>query len=235
MSEHTMFFTPAGSIPPGKAPVKVERLEEAPVDARLLIDPDALRCAVPVHMGGLGGNPEDLSPLISCLCEASPSASLLFSAQRMSIEFLVRAENVALREYLMPDLLTFHKSATVPYNYEHNNLYIQNDGRHLFLSGGNYVVTNAQAEGFTLICPIKTDETSIAWCVVDSETQGFERLPHDMGSFASDAQIARILMRNFFGRGDYRLGEANLATKALDVQSALGVIYEELLSRKQLI
>jgi hypothetical protein len=56
-----------------------------------------------------------------------------------------------------------------------------------------------------------------------------------MGSFASDAQIARIVMRNVFFRGDELLGEANLATKALDVQSALGVIYEVLLSRKQLI
>ncbi len=203
------------------------------MDARQLINPDALRCAVPVHMGGLGGDPEDLSPLISRLCEASPSAALLFWAQRMAIEFLVHAENVALREFLMPDLLTFHKSATVPYNFEHNSLNVRNDSRHLFLSGGNYVMTNAQADGFTLICPVSTDRNSIAWCVVDSEAQGFERLPHDMGSFAADAKVARIEMRNVFFRGDEILGEADLASKVLEVQSALGVIYEYLLRHKQ--
>jgi alkylation response protein AidB-like acyl-CoA dehydrogenase len=194
----------------------------APVDTRQLIHPDALRCAVPVYMGGLGGAPEELSPLIRHLCEASPSAAMVFWAQRMAIEFLVHADNVGLREFLLPDLLSFHKSATVPYNHEHNHLQVSNDGRHLFLSGGNYEVANAQADGFTLICPAKTDENSFAWCVVDSEVQGFERLPHDTGLFAAEAKLARIEMRNVFFRGDELLGEANLANKALAVQKALG-------------
>jgi len=222
MSEYTPSFAPVQSA-------------KLPMDARQLIDPDALRCAVPVHMGGLGGDPGDLSPLIRRLCEASPSAALLFWAQRMAIEFLVHADNVALRDFLMPDLLTFHKSATVPYNFDHNSLHVSNDSRYLYLSGGNYVVTNAQADGFSLICPARTDGNSIAWCVVDSETQGFERWPHDMGAFASDAKVACIEMRNVFFRGDELLGEANLATKALEVQSALGVIYEDLLCHKQSI
>jgi len=230
-----MFSTPTSSTSLGIDPIMPNRLAEATMNAGQLINPDALRCAVPVHMGGLGGDPEELSRLISRLCEASPSAALLFWAQRMAIEFLVHAENVGLREFLMPDLLTFHKSATVPYNFEHNSLHVSNDSRHLFLSGGNYVVTNAQADGFILICPIKTDGNSIAWCVVDSETQGFERLPHDMGPFSSGAKVARIEMRNVFFRGDELLGEANLATKALEVQRALGVIYEDLLSRTQFI
>lgn len=203
------------------------------MDARQLIHSDALRCAVPIHMGGLGGAPEELSPLIRRLCEASPSAAMVFWAQRMAIEFLVHADNVGLREYLLPDLLSFHKSATVPYNVEHNHLQVSNNGRHLFLSGGNYEAANAQADGFTLICTAKTDESSFAWCVVDSEVQGFERLPHDMASFAADAKLARIEMRNVFFRGDELLGEADLANKVREVQMALGVIFTDLLCDKQ--
>ena len=203
------------------------------MDTRLLINPDMLRCAVPAFMGGLGGAPEDLSPLIDRLYEASPAAALLFWSQRMAIEFLVHAENVALREFLLPDLLTLHKSATVPFNFEHNSLVVNNDGRHLFLSGGNYVVTNAPADGFTLICPIKTDGNAIAWVVVDSEAQGFARQPYEMGEFELDAQVARIEMRNVFFRGDELLGEERLAVEVLAVQRALGVIYKDLPSHKQ--
>lgn len=229
-SEQTMFPEPTLATPPAQAKPEAACLQTVPMDVRLLIAPDALRCAVPAHMGGLGGDPTDLSPLIRRLCEASESAALLFWAQRMAIEFLVHAENVALREFLLPDLLTFHKSATVPFNFAHNSLQVSNDGRHLFLSGGNYVVTNAPAEGFTLICPIKTDDNAVAWCVVDSEAQGFERVPHDLGPLTPDAKAARIEMRHVFFRGDELLGEARLASKALAVQRALGVIYEELRS-----
>ncbi len=96
MSEHTMLLSPTRGTPQGMVPFQPKLFAEMPMDIRLHINPDALRCAVPVHMGGLGGEPEDLSPLISHLCEESPSAALLFWAQRMAIEFLVRAENVGL-------------------------------------------------------------------------------------------------------------------------------------------
>ena len=230
-----MFFEPTPDTPPPQPHAGATRHPDAPMDARLLVPPDALRCAVPAHMGGLGGAPDDLSPLIQRLCDASPSAALLFWAQRMAIEFLVHADNVALREFLLPDLLTFHKSATVPFNFAHNSLHVSDDGRHLFLSGGNYVVTNAPTDGFTLVCPIQTEENAVAWCVVDSEAQGFARLPHDLGPLAPDAKAARIEMRQVFFRGDELLGEAPLAGKALAVQSALGVIYENLRSLKPLI
>jgi alkylation response protein AidB-like acyl-CoA dehydrogenase len=204
-----------------------------PVDARQLIHPDALRCAVPAHMGGLGGEPEDLSPLIRELCEESPSAAMVFWAQRMAIEFLVHADNVAVREFLLPDLLSFHKSATVPYNVEHRHLRVSNDGRHLFLNGGNYEVANAQADGFSLICTAKTDEDSFAWCVLDSEAQGFERSPHARESLAAGAKLARIELKNVFFRGDELLGEADLTTKTLGVQMALSVLFKDLLCQKQ--
>jgi alkylation response protein AidB-like acyl-CoA dehydrogenase len=205
----------------------------APMDVRQLIPPDALGCAVPVRMGGLGGAAQELSALITRLYEASPSAALLFWAQRMAIEFLVHADNVALREFLLPDLLTFHKSAAVPCNFERNHLRVSHDSRHLFLSGEDLVVANAQEDGFTLVCPVKTDGNALAWCVVDSEAQGFARLPHDMGAFAGGAKLARIELRNVFFRGDELLGEANLAAKTLGVQMALGVISKDLLCRQQ--
>lgn len=198
-------------------------------DAKRLIPVDYLRCAVPLRMGGLGGAPQDLSPAISRLCEVSPSAALVFWAQRMAIEFLVHASNVALREYLLPDLLTFQKSATVPFNFEHNSLAVNNDGRHLFLNGGNYAASNASTDGFTLICPVKSETQAVGWYVLHSEEQGFDCVPHAIHPAAQDADAARITMRHVFFRDDELLGEATLHHSVLDVQSALGVIYEALL------
>jgi hypothetical protein len=204
-------------------------------DAKRLIPVDYLRCAVPLHMGGLGGAPQELSPAISRLCEMSPSAALMFWAQRMAIEFLVHASNVALREYLLPDLLTFQKSATVPFNFEHNSLAVNNDGRHLFLTGGNYITTNASADGFALICPLQSETEAVGWCVLHSEEQGFDCAPHVIHPSAPHADAARITLRQVFFRGDELLGEAPLHHCVLDVQSALGVIYEALLQDHEAI
>lgn len=204
-------------------------------DARRLIPVDDLRCAVPLHMGGLGGAPQDLSPAIRRLCEVSPSAALMFWAQRMAIEFLVHASNVALREYLLPDLLTFQRSATVPFNFEHNSLTVNNDGRHLFLNGGNYIATNASADGFALICPLQSDTEAVGWCVLHSEEQGFDCAAHVIHPAAPHADAARITLRQVFFRGDELLGEAPLHHSVLDVQSALGVIYEALLQDHEAI
>jgi hypothetical protein len=198
-------------------------------DARGLIPVDNLRCAVPQHMGGLGGAPLELSSAISRLCGVSPSAALMFWAQRMAIEFLVQASNVALREYLLPDLLTFQRSATVPFNFAHNSLTVNNDGRHLFLNGGDYITTYASADGFALICPLQSDTEAVGWCVLHSEEQGFDCAPHVIHPAAPHADAARITLRQIFFRGDELWGEAPLHHSVLDVQTALGVIYEALL------
>jgi hypothetical protein len=204
---------------------KPKQQVESIVNSRQHVSTDALRCAVPIHMGGLGGSPEDLSVFMRSLCETSPSSAMLFWAQRMAIEFLVHAENVALREFLLPDFLGSHKSATVAFNFERNELKASNDGRHLFLSGADLVAANAHADCFILICPVRTDEQSIAWCVVDSEVDGFSTLPFDTESFPLVAKVAKIQMQEVFFRGDELLGEASLARKVLEVQSSLKSVF----------
>lgn len=201
----------------------------AATDTRARIPTDYLRCAVPVACGGLGGDARELSALISQLWVQSPSAALMFWGQRMAIEFLVQASNVALREHLLPDLLRFHRSATVPFNYENLSLRASNDGRSVFLSGGNYLAANAPQHGFSLICPVEDEGKPLGWCVLGSEEQGFNTSPHLIAPYADAACSASIALDKVFFRGDELLDEDALRFAVLDVQSALGAMYDHLL------
>eukprot|EP01034_Spumella_vulgaris_P037891 gene37891-46757_t len=105
---------PSHALPPTVRGASLASDASSPQALRAAIPVDYLRCAVPTHMGGLGGGPEDLVPLMRSLCAQSLSAGVLFWCQRTAIEFLVQTFNVALREHLLPDLLSFQRAATAP-------------------------------------------------------------------------------------------------------------------------
>lgn len=211
---------------PSSTPATRERLvkpaELSEVEKHIPLD--YLRCAVPVACGGFGGDVLELSILVRHLNAECPAAALRYWGQRMAIEFLVQASNVALREFLLPDLLNFHRAATVPFNFSGNSVEACNAGSALLLNGDNLLAANAPPGGFSFLCPIRFSGVSIGWGVVRSEEQGFNLESQMHSSVSYQALAAKIELRNFFFRSDELLGEDALHNSVSPVEKALDVI-----------
>lgn len=205
---------------------------------RSVIPPDYLRCAVPTHMGGLGGAPEELGLLMRSLCAQSLSAGVLFWCQRTAIEFLVQSFNVAVREHLLPDLLRFERAATTPLSLDAPALTAQDGARGLRLSGWVQSVANAQADGVSLIVPVHLPATtpdSVGWAVLQSEEDGVHLEPGTLLPHLHNTCPARVRVHQVFFRADEWLGDSHLLQQTEPVRLALGVLYQSLIAAPEML
>jgi len=215
------------------APMPPDAPAVAPTLLRDAITPDALRCAVPAHMGGLGGDPQELGLLMRSLCEKSLSAGVLFWCQRTAIEFLVQSFNTAVREHLLPDLLQFQRAASTPLSLDAPVLLAQDAGRGMRLSGLVHSVANAQADGFSLIVPVQM-QGATGWAVLQSEEDGVHTEPGNLLPHLKDTCPARVRVDNAFFRADEWLGDSLLLHKTEPVRLALGVLYQSLIAAPEM-
>lgn len=188
-------------------------------------------------MGGLGGGPEDLVPLMRSLCAQSLSAGVLFWCQRTAIEFLVQTFNVALCEHLLPDLLSFQRAATAPLSLDAPALTAQEGGRGLRLSGWVQSVANAQADGVSLIVPVHMPASTpiptpgfAGWAVLQSEEDGVHLEPGTLLPHLHNTCPARVRVDQAFFRADEWLGDSPLLQQTEPVRLALGVLYQSLIA-----
>ena len=204
-----------------------------PQSLRAAIPADYLRCAVPTHMGGLGGAPEELGLLMRTLCTQSLSAGVLFWCQRTAIEFLVQSFNAALRQHLLPDLLSFQRAATTPLSLDAPALTAQDGARGLRLSGWVQSVANAQADGVSLIVPVHMPAPtpgSAGWAVLQSEEDGVHLEPGTLLPHLHNTCPARVRVDQAFFRADEWLGDSLLLQQTEPVRLALGVLYQSLIA-----
>ena len=198
------------------------------------IPPEYLRCAVPVQMGGLGGDTEELGLLMRALCRESLSAGVLFWCQRMAIEFLVQSFNVAVREHLLPELLSFQRAASTPLSLDVSVLMAKYEGRDMRLRGEIHSIANASANGFTLIVPVQMQSVT-GWAVLRSEEDGVYVEPGNLLPHLKNTCPARVRIENAFFRSDEWLGDSLLLHKTEPARLALGVLYQSLLSAPEMI
>lgn len=198
-------------------------------DLHYLRSQDLFRCAVPTRYGGLGGQAHELGALMSEVCKRSMSAALLFWSQRLAIEFLLQSANGALREYLLPDLLSGERAATVPLPMGLHRLQAHDTGRGWQLSGQGLQAMNAAPHGFSFVAPVQMGPTA-GWCLLRSEEDGF-----DVHSTPSRAWTARIDVRQVFFREDEWLGDSALEQAVHPVRMALGRVGEHLQQHVELI
>lgn len=188
-----------------------------------------LRCAVPASMGGLGGGVDELEALMRTLCQQSLSAALLFWSQRLAVEFLVQSPNGAVREYLLPDMLTLERAATTPLSGAHAPLQARDAGRGWRLQGSFATTANAQPEGFTLVAPVQLGVGQAGWAALRSEEDGLQVEHARLFPELLETATARIRVENTWFREDEWLGDASLLLRVSPVAQALGVIYHALL------
>ncbi len=237
---------PSHALPPTVRGASLASHASSPQALRAAIPVDYLRCAVPTHMGGLGGGPEDLVPLMRSLCAQSLSAGVLFWCQRTAIEFLVQTFNVALREHLLPDLLSFQRAATAPLSLDAPALTAQEGGRGLRLSGWVQSVANAQADGVSLIVPVHMPASTpiptpiptpgvAGWAVLQSEEDGVHLEPGTLLPHLHNTCPARVRVDQAFFRADEWLGDSPLLQQTEPVRLALGVLYQSLIAAPDML
>ncbi|MDD0815971.1 acyl-CoA dehydrogenase family protein [Curvibacter sp. HBC28] len=192
-----------------------------PVDLHHLKRSAAIRCAVPTQLGGLGGDVADLSALMEALCRQSLSAALLFWSQRLAIEFLVQTGNVAVREHLLPDLLTFQRAASLPLSLNQRTIQARDTGRGWQLSAQGLLAAHATPAGFSFVAPIEAGDLC-GWGLLRSEEDGFDVHPQSLGAGTAPADTARIDLRQVFFREDEWLGGPELDQTVHPVRRALG-------------
>lgn len=195
---------------------------------------DLFRCAVPARHGGLGGEAHELAAQMAALCQHSISAALLFWGQRMAIEFLLQSPNGALREYLLPDLLSGERAATVPLPLGLHRLQAHDTGRGWQLSGQGLQAVNAPSQGFSFVAPVEMGPTA-GWCLLRSEEDGFDVHAAIGPAAPSRAWTARIELRQVFFREDEWLGDSTLEQAVHPVRMALGRVAEHLQQHVELI
>lgn len=217
---------------PGRLPASTGA---SPVpDLTYLQDNDLFRCAVPTRYGGLGGEAHELAARMVEVCQHSMSAALVFWGQRMAIEFLLQSPNGALREYLLPDLLSGERAATVPLPLGLYRLQAHDTGRGWQLSGQGLQAVNAPPQGFSFIAPVQMGSTA-GWCLLRSEEDGFDVRTSGDTALPSRAWSARIDVRQVFFREDEWLGDSALERAVHPVRMALGRVAEHLQQHVELI
>lgn len=192
------------------------------------------RCAVPTRFGGLGGASRDLAAAVSDVCRQSMPAALMLWGQRMAIEFVLQSANVALREYLLPDLLSGERAATVPLPLGLHRLQAHDTGRGWQLSGQNLQVVNAAPQGFSFVAPVQMGSTA-GWCLLRSEEDGFDVQTGTAKPPSTRACTARIDLRQVFFREDEWLGDHTLERAVHPVRLALGQVALHLQQQVELI
>jgi alkylation response protein AidB-like acyl-CoA dehydrogenase len=150
-----------------------------------LADAGLFRIGVPVAQGGNGGRVTDALAAIAAVSERSLAAGFVFWGHRTFIEYLLQTPNAALRERLLPDLLSGQRagasglSNAMKFLSGIEELQIkaqrQVDGA-LRIDGNLPWVTNLRLGGFDVATAIQGDGRQPAFvAALSSDDAGLER------------------------------------------------------------
>ena len=189
---------------------------------RLVSDSGVLRLGVPAVYGGAGG---DLSALVQAarsLAQRDLAAAWVFRAQRTAIELLLQADNVGLREHLLPQLLAGDRAGTLPVGPEPMPLVSVEAGNACRLYGRYSRVPNLQWIGFSIVAPVRLSD-SVEWIIVRGEEQGLGVGIDDGAPCPHGSRTATVTFDDVFFRMDEWLGGAALWGRCAPVADALAV------------
>lgn len=179
-----------------------------------------LKCGVPASLGGDGGLPADVAAAARRLHAEDPAAAWIYRAQRHAIELLVQAENVALREFLLPQWLQGERAGSVPLDAATHALLAVPDGNALRLYGQYRRVVNLQGLGFSVVVPLQLGD-GVEWAVVRGEEDRLH-IGIDQGPpCPPGSRSASLTFDGVFFRMDEWLGGAAAVARATPVAAAL--------------
>jgi len=184
-------------------------------------DPEALlaevvasgwpRLIVPRALGGEGATHPELAESLLHLARRHPAAAWMAWSQGLVVEALVRCGNVALREHVLPDLLTGALAGTLSWRQDltlasaRSLVQAQPLERGWHLNGLLDDVPNLQWEGYVVVCPVRFDAQvgqpqRWAWVVLRSEEDGLRHLidvarPQDVATASGTVRLNNVYFR----------------------------------------
>lgn len=194
----------------------------AQVRLAALADSGLLGVGVPSHLGGQGGQLEDLfrDPGARHWLQGLHHADrLMFLSQRLVVEALVRTDNIGLRELHLPDLLggaTAGASALESPPLEARTL-----GLGWQFHGLLHGVPNLQWDGFSLLLPVQTAARIDGVLLVRSEENGLTVRPGENPDLWSQAACGDVQFQQSFLRADEWLGDQPLWSSLVQTHQML--------------
>ena len=185
-----------------------------------LADAGLLRVGVPASMGGDGRTTAPVAEAARALLARDPAAAWIYRAQRLAIELLVQADNVGLREHLLPQLLCGERAGTLPLSIPARPLLAIESGPAMRLFGQYERLVNLQWAGFSLAAPVQRGD-DVQWVVLRGEEDGL-RAGIDHGEpCPAGSRAATVTIDGVFFRMDEWLGSAALAQRIAPLAAAL--------------
>jgi alkylation response protein AidB-like acyl-CoA dehydrogenase len=170
-----------------------------------------LRCAVPLAQGGDGAPVDELVSRIRELAGRDMGSARIAWAQRIVIEALVHSPNVALREHLLPDLLSGALAGALSWRQDltlasaRSLVQAQPLERGWHLNGQFDDVPNLQWEGYVIVCPVRFNAQvgqppRWAWVALRSEEDGLHHVidvarPLDVATASGTVRLNNVYFR----------------------------------------
>ena len=179
-----------------------------------------LRLGVPAGLGGVGGGPTAVGEAARSLLSRDPAAAWVYRAQRLAIEMLVHADNIGLRDHLLPQLLAGERAGTVPMPMDVQPLVSIEAGNAMRLYGQYDRVVNLQWMGFSVAVPIRVG-TTIEWAMLRGEEDGL-RIGIDHGQpCPTGSRAATLTFDGVFFSMDEWLGDTVLSQRVAPLAEVL--------------
>jgi alkylation response protein AidB-like acyl-CoA dehydrogenase len=149
-----------------------------------LAEAGLFRLGVPALLGGHGGHVNDAIAGVAAVSEHSLAAGFVFWGQRTFIEYLLQSPNEALRDRLLPDVLTGRRAGATGLSnamkflagIEGLQIKATKTGGSLRIDGQLPWVTNLRSSGFDVAAAIQADGNNPAFVAsLSSEDRGLER------------------------------------------------------------
>lgn len=185
--------------------------QDAPSRLAFVARRGLLRCAVPLAQGGDGAPIDELVSRIRELAGQDMASARIAWAQRIAVEALVHSPNIALREHLLPDLLTGALAGTLSWRLDltlasaRSLVQAQPLERGWHLNGLLDDVPNLQWEGYVVVCPVRFDAQvgqpqRWAWVVLRSEEDGLRHVidvarPQDVATASGPVRLNNVYFR----------------------------------------
>ncbi|WP_157826936.1 hypothetical protein [Macromonas nakdongensis] len=168
---------------------------------------------VPVALGGDGGQHGDLyanAETARAIAALGPYAPQVFKAQRLTIEALLQSQNVALREFIVPELVLAHRASAAVIGG--SALIGQLVGNGWQLNGRFNGVANLVWSGFSLVVPAQLEDNSPGWLMLRSEEDGLYTTPGEDKAAWRGATMGVVTLKQVFFRRDEWLGTDAITT-----------------------
>ena len=162
---------------------------------------------VPVSLGGHGDQLRDLcadAETARTVAALGPYAPQVFRAQRLAIEALLQSQNVALREFIVPDLVLAQRAGAAVLDGPALNG--QDVGNGWQLNGSFNGVANLVWSGFSLVVPAQLEDNSPGWLMLRSEEDGLYATPGEDKAAWRGATMGVVTLKQVFFRRDEWLG-----------------------------